>query len=117
MQSRGGLAGRAIRADARREKVRENMETFAFLSISAHRFTFSTIRGPVWSNCARTEKYSQFAPGSVYVLRSPDLLTLAQRHLKHFVLILSLEILFFYVRNLNGLYHLYLCNHLFGITP
>ena len=30
---RGGLAGRAIRADARREKVRESIDTFAFLSI------------------------------------------------------------------------------------
>ena len=35
MQSRGGLAGRAIRADARKEKVRESMKIFAFLSISA----------------------------------------------------------------------------------
>ena len=37
------------------------MATFAFLSISAHRFTFSTLRGPVRSNYARAEKYSQSA--------------------------------------------------------
>ena len=33
LPTRGGLAGRAVRADARREKVRESMETFAYLSI------------------------------------------------------------------------------------
>ena len=33
---RGRLASRAIRADARREKFRNSMETFAFLSFSAH---------------------------------------------------------------------------------
>ena len=33
-----------------REKLHESMETFAFLSISAHWFTFSTVFGPVWLN-------------------------------------------------------------------
>ena len=54
----------------RREKVRESMETFAFLSISAHWFTFSTIFGPVWSNCARAEKYSQSAPAKTPLLNT-----------------------------------------------
>ena len=65
-----GAAGRSGNsADARRagylerEKVRESMETFAFLRISAHWFAFSTICGPVWSNCARAEKYSQSTSG------------------------------------------------------
>ena len=64
LHNKGGLAGRTIQADARRENVRERMETFAILSISAHWFTFSTIRGPVWSNCTRAEKYSQSTPAS-----------------------------------------------------